>query len=978
MSELNEKQMDLCNTIDGFVRVDAGPGTGKTHSIVQRYVNILKNGTNPMKVLMLTFTRNAAEEMETRITTRMSEIIAEDENSILTGAVGNLRVSTIDSFCMDVVLNSPETIRDFFDPDDKELMLSRSATLSENETLNRDYFANYYARFINEHGRDYTGTEDITAVLGENYMDIYVLINKLMSRGIIPRKKTWFGTDKDTLIGKKEETADSMRANMGKLVTKMKEMVKKTEFAAPAMPEKYNSIGEDIISDAVNEDREVLLKVIHDIYYGYIEQCIKDNRLTFGLCELFAFIILAKDEKSRNMHSVDYLTIDEFQDTNELQMKICLMILNKPNMCVVGDWKQGIFGFRYVSIKNITEFDSRIELFVKELSEAGIELPYIIPESIPVEFDLNYRSSNEILKLGFKSLDIPGNKEEIVNHDYAVPLTSMNEEWLDGNTDLNYILAKSKDDEIIKAVDMITEYRFSGRYRIVEKKKIDGAEQVITRDLEYGDIAVLCRSSANCTRMYEECTKRGIPAYLQGDIEIMSTREGKLALAWLRFVNDRNDARGLTTILVDAGYPLSEIKMILDSNGELIPHDIQEQLSELRKRKRRINDLITGIFDYYGLNNGVVQTIINVLSSAHSGSLMTVSDLIRLIEDDIQACTKYNVEPLIDMKAVTIQTAHKSKGLEYPVVMIVGLDQGSFPSTKQGNETLKFDDKIGVRCTNSLIGEGEHTMVVKSWRTALIRAGFPIDYSEERRLLFVAMTRAKQYLTLVAYNPSKFFEYYQNHRYREDEDCKDLKGFREIAEPEVHDPKAEGQSEDPQRPEIGEYARKRLSVSAHDLMATIPDPKREGKKEGKGQEYGEKVHNKAYLYLRRGVYDDSVEEMSAIKAIVDGLKGSKLSGEIKFVLPVDDVSIKGTIDLLAEFDDRVEIHDYKTDPDKDFLQKYRLQVSIYALAAESLGKKVDCYIDFITIGETVKVDPFPLEYIKERIRAYKEEMGIPL
>ena len=77
MSEMNERQQQLCDTIDGFVVVDAGPGTGKTHSIVQRYVNILNGNVDPMKVLMLTFTRNAAEEMEGRISAKMSRMISE-------------------------------------------------------------------------------------------------------------------------------------------------------------------------------------------------------------------------------------------------------------------------------------------------------------------------------------------------------------------------------------------------------------------------------------------------------------------------------------------------------------------------------------------------------------------------------------------------------------------------------------------------------------------------------------------------------------------------------------------------------------------------------------------------------------------------------------------------------------------------------------------------------------------------------------
>ena len=785
-----------------------------------------------------------------------------------------------------------------------------------------------------------------------------------------PKKKGWFGNAKDLLIGDRKAVQDAVIANLDSIEKKLKDKVKKGEIVIPGLDSGSDTIPNEIIQGAIHEDREGLLKFIHDVYYGYITQCIRDNRLTFGLTELFAFIILVKNEVSRELHSVDYLTIDEFQDTNELQMKICLMLLKKPNMCVVGDWKQGIFGFRYVSIDNITRFGDRIKTFMKELKELNdyenirIDFGFGPSEPVPIEFDRNYRSSSMILEKSFESLDIPGSKDEIVTHGKVVPLTSMCDEWMDKDTEVACIECKDKDEEVIKTVDMITEYVYSGRYHVLEDK--DG--EIESRDLRFGDIAVLCRTSNFCTRIYDECTSRGIPAYLQGDLEVMSTREGKLVLAWLRYLNNDKDTRGLTTILTDLGYPLSEIEFILKPENNAVPSNIVEQLSLLRKKKKRPNSLITSIFDFYGLNNGVVQTIINILSSAHKGSLMTISDLIRLIEDDIAASTKYNVEPLLDKRAVTIQTVHTSKGLEYPAVIMPGIDVRLFPSTNSDKESLIFNDNLGVRCKNEYAANedegGKHEAIVPSWKTSIVSMAFPTDYSEERRLLFVGMTRPEQYLTLVAGNPSKFFTHYS-------ENCKKI-------EPTAYDNKVEMSKTTSDSPVIGEYHRKRTSLTAHDLMGTLDEPSEKDKKEGKGKEYGEKVHQAAYLYLKWGIFDEKYPEMGYIRKIIEERRDSKLSAEIRCVLPIDDISIKGTIDLIAEYDDRIEIHDYKTDMDESYIDHYTLQLSIYALAAESMGKRIECFIDFVSLEKTVKVKTLDIGYIKECIEEYRRKLTLPV
>jgi superfamily I DNA/RNA helicase len=133
---LNEDQKRIAELTDGIVVVDAGPGTGKTHTIVRRYLNILDKNIDPKDILMLTFTNNAADEMEERV---KSEMISSGHGD----KAGSVRSSTFDSFCLKVVMESPETVSGFFRT--KET-LTRNTGLVQNETLNERYFRSVYHR----------------------------------------------------------------------------------------------------------------------------------------------------------------------------------------------------------------------------------------------------------------------------------------------------------------------------------------------------------------------------------------------------------------------------------------------------------------------------------------------------------------------------------------------------------------------------------------------------------------------------------------------------------------------------------------------------------------------------------------------------------------------------------------------------------------------------------------------------------------
>ena len=102
---------------------------------------------------------------------------------------------------------------------------------------------------------------------------------------------------------------------------------------------------------------------------------------------------------------------------------------------------------------------------------------------------------------------------------------------------------------------------------------------------------------------------------------------------------------------------------------------------------------------------------------------------------------------------------------------------------------------------------------------------------------------------------------------------------------------------------------------------------------------------------------------------MDSVSKAITVAEERFVLPVDDVSIKGTIDLLAEFDDHIEIHDYKTDENLRFRDLYTFQLSVYAQAAMAhYNLPVRCFIDYVSTDlEPDEVEIWPMNLIVEHV-----------
>ncbi len=954
--EPNTSQKAIAEGLDGFYVVDAGPGTGKTFTIVSRYVNILKKPDVQTKdILLLTFTRNAAAEMEERIRERLADTETGKDTRLV-------QAGTFDSFCYSIVKESPESVSDFLGFSEK---LTRSASLIENETLNKEYFNSFFDRFNADRGNDYGDIAVISSTLSSQ---MYVLINKLMAKGIVPLSRGWFGgRDGKDLLG----DPDAIFSSLTDLNQVTGERKKKNDLIERIHGENENGkissdfptlelddiIPADVLRSAAYDDRSELLRLVHDVYYEYLRRSVADDRLTYGLNSVFAFVILYSNAGVRGRMSCRYVMIDEFQDTNENQMMIALMLLKEPNLCVVGDWKQGIYGFRFVSIDNIIDFENRAVSMRAYLNDDTERIPFRIPPATRLTLDWNYRSSQEVIDVSFEVLSLPGSKDEVVSLDpETVTKLKSGNDAIGTDTHVRFVKVPSSDEEketVSRIIDYVT-----GDYTVHDD---EGA-----RRPRYGDIAVICRTGSMCRAVYDEARARGVDAFLQGDVEIMSTREGKLLLAWLKYINNRTDRWGLIGILSDMEYSLEDVRKMVrpDSDGNFaeVPPEIAELRKELKKKKRRPTDLISSVFSYYGLNNDVTQAIITTLSSAHRSSLLTIADMIRMIERDIVEHNTYGIDADLDSDAVLIQTMHKSKGLEYPIVIIPKLDQRVVPSTKGDASSLYFNEAEGVRCTEEIVSNEGFIRRGLSWKTLLAKAAVKKDYSEERRTLFVAVSRAKQYVTMICGDkPSKFISGLSGDEY--------LEPLGDLPAPAP----AERDRNIP-APVPAPYESRRKVIGVHDIMVFEGGPPEEGADEvsGKGMEYGKKVHAAAEG-LAKGIGPrENYPETAAVKEVLASVADADLIlAEVHCMLPLNGigVSLSGYIDLLALYPDRIEVHDYKTDVSKNNLDAYRLQLSVYALAAEGYYKRpARCVIDFVSMGERVEFEPIPREEIESSVQ----------
>jgi len=433
---------------------------------------------------------------------------------------------------------------------------------------------------------------------------------------------------------------------------------------------KNNFLTPNDIFSMAKEDNYKKLSHIYKHYIGYLD---KNNLVDFDDLLLLTYKILDENEEVAKFYSekYQYIMVDEYQDTNEIQLKILKKLcFSHNNICVVGDDDQSIYGFRGANIKNILEFQKDFDAKIVRLEE-------------------NYRSTPEILEVANRLIAFNKNRHK---------------------KSLKATIKSGKGVEIIENYNEMAESKFIAE-RIIS---------LIKSGISPDEIAVLYRINALSRSLEDGLRSYNINYKLVGGVKFYEREEIKDIISYLRLIINRNDDYSFKRVVnkprrsvgktslekLEANKETSffeadlsilgnkakkgveEFKNLIDYLSKLDTEELAFQidekigLSEFYKdddKKRNLFEFY-GLLKEYAIKGYSLEEILNELS----------------LESDADN---------IENGAINVMTIHASKGLEFNYLFVIGLEEGFFP----------------------LDGA---------------------DIEEERRLAYVAITRAKKELVL--------------------------------------------------------------------------------------------------------------------------------------------------------------------------------------------------------------------------------------
>ena len=444
-----------------------------------------------------------------------------------------------------------------------------------------------------------------------------------------------------------------------------------------------------------------------NIYKRYVERCFRSSVMDFDDLLLKTNELLNKfpEVLSKYQDKFRYILVDEYQDTNYSQYLIIKALSDRhQNLCVVGDDSQSIYSFRGANIDNILNFKK------------------YYPDCKIYKLEQNYRSSNNIVQCA-NSL--------IQNNQFKLDKTI----WTQNNDGEKIIINKSLSDSD------------EGRYvasNIFERKN--------NELLNNSSFAVLYRTNAQSRAVEDALRKINIEYQVFGGLSFYQRKEIKDVLAYLRLIENLNDEesfrriinfppRGIGQTTLDKLTLISEKQNIslFDSISNLNDPLVKINKGTIEKLENFMNQILS--FKVFSQNNNAYETVSHIINKIqivnfykNEGSLESfnrienIEELVNGINDFIEgqeelfesdkSLSKYledvalysETDKEVSNERVSLMTVHMAKGLEFPIVYVIGMEENLFPSVMSINSREEVE--------------------------------------EERRLFYVAMTRAEKSLTL--------------------------------------------------------------------------------------------------------------------------------------------------------------------------------------------------------------------------------------
>jgi len=956
--EPNPKQRQLIENRRGIYLVDAGAGTGKTFSLSRRYASILKNeAVSPSDILLITFTNNAAGEMKERV------INCCDYDPL---DLQEAPISTFHSLCHRLLLrrgfNAPFLLGI------KEHVTS-STSILQNEVLEKKEFRRFLHNFIEAN----PDRHDFLRVLRERE-SLLGLIKSLAAKGIIPLLDRgghqWYQQGEDYLDGHFKRfyqiLKEANKKRPGKCGPRQSDLLGRIKSAyrdkcyypdAPNLDEVASEDGkkvrDEVARKAFEEDRKQLKNFMHELYSGYLSYCLQNNYLNFGFLQVLAYILLSENSEVRAEMKHRFVMIDEFQDTSEIQFKLTLLLSETNNICVVGDWKQSIYSFQYANVDNIRKFERRLRRYKKELNSDCKRVSYPLKKIREISLNENYRSGQEILDFSERSLLLEAtDRENLSCEDIAADIVHLKSGRPDLKTEIKGILSADETEAVLFAAQRLVEEGYP-------LQSEDNA-----RTIQYGDIAVLTRTRKFGLELQETARRLGVPLAYEGGVELFKTDPAIILLAWLRVLDHPRSKDGWAVLLEEAGYTLDAARKIIDSGADgddQYPSEMlefREKLQRIRSSAPRIwpAGVARHVFDHYGYCSGFTDKIVEVVQETAKSSLLSLGGLVEFIEDNIEAGTTYEVDNP-ESEAITVQTIHAAKGLEYPVVIVADVNSHHFPGRGGSGAEIEYRDPVGLRQKKIYYDDPELPFVYDNWRSEFVLRPLAGEYDEERRLMYVALTRAQQYLYLSA-RPEEASPFFENLRSYMEVEVIDSPEVAAVSREKTGAEKMEFE------PQAGHAP---LKVSVHDIMEEpVMDP------EGKGPEYGREAHEFAEKYALGKDVRPANKDQENIAAWLAETEGEYIvEQDCLLPLKIDgySFSLVGIIDLIVVGEQKARIVDYKTDRHRKNEKEYRKQLSVYYHVVQDVYPDRDVKIEIFYTGSDrlVELKPFTIEQLKQEV-----------
>ncbi len=795
---LNEQQTKAVNLFDADLVVTAGAGTGKTSVLTSKYLRLLEErraGVN--EILAITFTNKAAAEMGDRIRLFIQEHLkgsgdtkeAEYWQSQLL-KLESAKISTFHSFCLGLLREHPleagiPPISGILVEGEEVVYLNQAiATVLTREFKEESVDRRIFTRMLQEHGWEQFQNDlavvfgsiresgSAFAVIGElsmarlNQPEIYNLDGliaeladflefcrgqKLTDRAteiIASFQAKW--PDYQRILGAENSFEEVIRV--------LAEIRKMLPGNLPkVLKERLTLI--HIILESISRkllDRECLKRLpVLETLLGRIDQEYTQAKLEKGLVDFTDQQLLARnllrrfpDLAAKVRQGIKYILVDEFQDTNGLQMDLISLLIGKDyqggRLMAVGDIKQSIYRFRGAEAGLITELSDEVR------SRGGAV----------VALSENYRSDRVVI-------DFINHVSNRIFEDEAFEYQPLQATKSQPGSGIEFLLTGTTD-------------------RAVEATMVASRIDQLVREsqsgdcpVNYGDIVLLFRAGSS-VRLYQQAFQSmGIPYYNSCGGDFYHRQEILDQLNLLRLVQQRYDSLALSALLTSPYVGLSEAGLFwLGQKGDLVkefyeaPEFSKEIPAAERERLSEFRELINDLLQKREMLQipGIIRTALKrchypemLWASSHGSQRVANLEKLLAKADEFVAKGFHDLNRFLSFIAdlegmgileseapteaelgnvVRMMTIHRSKGLEFPVVIIPELDR-RFNFRKQGN--LAFHKRIGLGM--NIRPETESIAPSSLWE-AIKQQNRREEISEIKRLLYVAMTRARQRLIM--------------------------------------------------------------------------------------------------------------------------------------------------------------------------------------------------------------------------------------